>query len=235
MPGKIIKEDTEPLTSKQASDVILARLIYDCDNENNLAKRAKLTREIERQVAISAANESVTEADERPSTKPLQAHKAAAEEYLETQQMITELMEQIQAINAVVVEKGKRAGALEQDLIKYAGEYKNRAFRVKNTLLYLEDIDPRKSNKPQYKAAWEWAMGKLAALGEDMKKEAEQFLQQTKSDVPGRTELRTAQYQESTFVESYPAFVRILTRFLGISASSDAKLSALETKIHSMF
>ena len=179
---------------------------------------------------IQPTGKKIVEADKpRQSTRPLAVHSRAADEYLELRSAQAEMERQAGAILAMAADKARLAGTLERDLMGYAQEYKDRTIRTKKILMQLETVPPHMSKTPTWTAFREWAFKKFGAISKDMEKEAREFLESTKREVPGSDVLNWAELRgESIMGSAWKHFKLMLTKLKNMATKSDTEISKLE-------
>ena len=163
----------------------------------------------------------------RRSDKPLKAHQDTADKFLETREAIDQLNQQIAAVKAIIGEKESVAGTMAAELMQYAEEYKDRMIRTKNVLIQLEDIPPHKAQVPAYKKVIDHLLEKLEGVSREMRKEAEDFIESAKREIPGSTELKYSKI-ESVMGEGWKAWYKIVHFFKSIGARIREEIYGIE-------
>lgn len=164
----------------------------------------------------------------RPSKRPLKRHRETADKFLETRKAIDELNQQAAAIRAIIAEREKEAGGMAQELMQYAEEYEDRMLQTKSILLKLEDIPGHKSQLPPWKKVMEHLLDMLEGVSSDMRKEAEAFIEDSKREIPGQTELLYQELESIQMTEAENVFKRILGFVKKIGQKISGKLASID-------
>lgn len=182
---------------------------------------------------IAVRKFEVVEAEPRRGDKPLKTHAELADRFLEVRKAIDDLSQQANAVRAIIAQKEQVSAQMAQDLLGYAEEYKDRQFKTKRILVQLEDILPHKAAVPEWKKVINFMLGKLEAISQDLKKEAEAFIDGAKREIPGSTELRYKELESvtSTVAESWIIFRKMFDKVKEWAGLSRSKINDLQGQV----
>jgi len=181
---------------------------------------------------ITPRNLNEAKAEPRRSTRPLKKHSEMADQFLQTRQAIDGLNQQIAAVRAIIASKEEVAGNLARDLMSYAEEYQDRMFQTKKVLVALEDIPPHKAKVPQWTKVIKHLLQQLESVSSDMRKEAEEFIEAAKNEIPGSTELLYKELEnvnKTMMGESWIVFKKILNKVKQLAQISRQTLDSIVT------
>lgn len=171
----------------------------------------------------------------RRSARPLKKHRSQADEFLLVRKSIEELQQQAAAINTIIAEKERVSGTLAGDLMNYAEEYEDRAFQTERILVALQDIPSHKAKVPQWKVVINHLLGKLESVSTDMRKEAEAFIEGSKREIPGETELLYKELENEGITvpmgRAWAMFKKLLDKVKQMGSKARSKLSNLEAEV----
>jgi len=178
----------------------------------------------------------VDEADPRRGDKPLKPHAELADRFLEVRKAIDDLSQQANAVKAIISQKEQVSAQMAQDLLRYAEEYKDRQFKTKRILIQLEDILPHKAAVPEWKKVLNFMLGKLESISQDLKKEAEAFIEGAKREIPGSTELRYKELESITspVAESWLIFRKMFDTVREWARMSRSKIIDLQDEVSNL-
>lgn len=201
---------------------------------SKISTQSTPTPEVESlQISPRQFGKAIEEVDARPSARPLKTHAELADRFLEVRKAIDDLSQQANAIKAIISQKEQVSAQMAQDLLRYAEEYKDRSFKTKRILVQLEDIPAHKAQVPQWQKVMNFMLGKLEAISQDLKKEAEAFIEGAKREIPGSTELRYKELESvtSSVAESWIIFRKMFDKIKEWASVSRAKINNLQDMV----
>lgn len=174
----------------------------------------------------------------RRPTRPLKKHKEQADKFLEVRKAIEDLSNQAAAIRAIIAEKERVAGGLAGELMNYAEEYKDRMIQTDRILIQLEDIPPHKAQVPAWRKVVDHLLDKLQGVSDEMRAEAEAFIEDSKREIPGETELLYKELESrgrtSVMGEGWVVWRKILDMVKGLAAKSKAKIAEIKDEVQDL-
>lgn len=182
-------------------------------------------------IKLQAEAAKKSRAKARRTDRPLKGHADTADKFLEVQKAIEELDQQAAAIRSIIAEKQLVSGNLANELINYAQEYEDRMFRTEKILVQLQDIPSHKAKVPQWRQVIDHLLDKLGGVSAEMRQEGEEFIEASKREIPGSTELY---YQEvessinSVMGEAWAGFRKLLDKVKSMGKAIAGKLSSIE-------
>lgn len=224
--------------STEKSREHFADILKEKDNFKEFVAWSDPSKEVEALQIPSTKKieEKKPEPEPRRSERPTKPHAETANKFLEVRTAIDDLKQQIAAVNAIIAEKENVSGKLASELMNYAEEYKDRMFKTENILIQLQDIPAHKAQVPAYKKVIDHLLEQLESVSKDMRKEAEQFIEDAKREIPGSTELLykklEAEKRSGTLIsEGWISWRKILDKFSGIASASRSKLNQLASAV----
>jgi len=187
----------------------------------------------EQQIQPREFGEAKPKKTPRRTTRPLKKHREVADQFLQTRQAIDELNQQIAAVRAIIASKEEVAGNLARDLMTYAEEYQDRMFQTEKVLVALEDIPPHKAQIPQWGKVIKHLLAQLESVSVDMRKEAEEFIEAAKREIPGATELLYKELEsvnKTAMAEGWIGFKKILDKVKAMGKKARAKLDEITSE-----
>lgn len=118
-----------------------------------------------------------TVATVRPSNRPLQAHRELGTELSRLQAELAEYSARMKALTAEMSPIKKRAEQIENELLAVLTGYDGETIRCAE---FTAQRTLEMSKQPAYKAAYEWAVGKLVGFDQSLGAAAVEFLEGTK-------------------------------------------------------
>lgn len=240
-------------TAKTEVCKIFLQEIYDGANDNEMPDRAEAAKKmaanlhIELKTAIKDESKKhlvqrriesrrnlrkgLREADDknlRPSNRPIKLHGEKMTELAEIQKMIEELEAQAGAITSIIASKQELGSQLEQELMVYSREYKDRTMRLGKLVAKINDIPEKKSNTPSWTKFRDWAMGKFQSISKEMYEEAQAILEGSKKVTPGHEEFEFSKEESISLVEAPAFWVKLMAKVKAIAAKISEKLNAFE-------
>lgn len=235
--------DTASITAEEWTAGI-AKTKKEAERQYELAAEGEESEWDEAQIAPRAdCLKLQAEAEKKPKSKtrrtdrPLKGHSDTADKFLEVQKAIEELDKQAAAIRAIIAEKQLVSGNLASELINYAQEYQDRMFRTEKILIQLQDIPSHKAKVPQWRQVIDHLLDKLGGVSTEMRQEGEDFIEASKREIPGSTELY---YQEvessitSVMGEAWAGFRKILDKVKSMGKVIGSKLSGIEKQTNEL-
>jgi hypothetical protein len=207
-------------------------IVPDLESPAAEAPAPEPAKEVE-SLQIAVRKFEVVEAEPRRGDKPLKTHAELADRFLEVRKAIDDLSQQANAVKAIIAQKEQVSSQMAQDLLRYAEEYKDRQFKTKLILVQLEDILPHKAAVPEWKKVINFMLGKLESISQDLKKEAEAFIDGAKREIPGTTELRYKELESvtSSVAESWIIFRKVFDKIKEWAGLSRSKINELQDQV----
>lgn len=173
--------------------------------------------------------------EERPSKRVLKKHAEVIANYDQLMQASADLQRQANAVMAMAQEKARIAGTLEPELIQYAEGYKDRTMRLKQIVVAIKEKEARISSTPTWTKFRDWVFGKFGGISKDMEKEAREFLQSTKREIPGSTSIAYSREEDCKYmyVEALPALTKILQKFKDWGWALWSRITSFENDFYS--